>query len=78
MTFQPFNESDRLSTSQSPLRYDAIISKTIKTDPIGGGFGPQRQDGYGVSYFMDEYKGKCLKGSKLQPQDDVLMKRVNS
>ena len=57
---QPFNESDRLSTSQSPLRFDVIISKISKTQPIGGGFGAQRKDGYGVSYFVDEHKGEMV------------------
>uniref|UniRef100_H2Z316 Choline/carnitine acyltransferase domain-containing protein n=1 Tax=Ciona savignyi TaxID=51511 RepID=H2Z316_CIOSA len=53
---RPFYESDLLSTSQSPLRYDPVIGKLSKTDPIGGGFGPQREDGYGISYFMNEDK----------------------
>ncbi|XP_078486895.1 carnitine O-palmitoyltransferase 1, liver isoform [Ciona intestinalis] len=53
---KPFYESDLLSTSQSPLRYDPVIRKISTTDPIGGGFGAQRVDGYGVSYFMLENK----------------------
>ncbi|CAK8691317.1 unnamed protein product [Clavelina lepadiformis] len=58
-TLKPFCEADRLSTSQGPRRYDPIISRKVadKTDPVGGGFGAQRPDGYGVSYFLDGEKG---------------------
>ena len=57
---QPFNEYDRLSTSQSPLSYDLELAKNSNIEPVGGGFGPQREDGYGVSYFMDEHKGELM------------------
>nr|CAB3233592.1 carnitine O-palmitoyltransferase 1, liver isoform [Phallusia mammillata] len=59
-TVRPFYEADELSTSQSPLRYDSVIGKITPYDPVGGGFGPQRQDGYGVAYFMDDVSVSCL------------------
>ena len=52
---QVLYESDQLSTSQSPLRYDPKYFNRADTRPIGGGFGSQRSDGYGCTYFMDEH-----------------------
>ncbi|XP_076807011.1 carnitine O-palmitoyltransferase 1, liver isoform-like isoform X2 [Clavelina lepadiformis] len=70
-TLKPFSETDKLSTSQSPLRYDPVISKKLVnvTDPVGGGFGAQRPDGYGISYFMDDEKIHFLIASFHQCDD---------
>lgn len=35
-----------------------MLSKISPYDPVGGGFGPQRNDGYGVAYFMEENCGE--------------------
>ena len=48
--FENFEEvwkMDNLSTSSTPLSFKVDIAKC----PIGGGFGPQSPDGFGVSYF---------------------------
>lgn len=51
-TLKRFADPDRLSTSQSPLFYDPVIMKSAKFTPVGGGFGAQAKDGYGVAYFL--------------------------
>jgi len=48
--FENFEEvwkMDNLSTSSTPLAFKVSIAKC----PIGGGFGPQLPDAFGVSYF---------------------------
>ena len=50
---QPFCESDRVSTSQSPLYYEPEIPSGKGTMKVGGGFGPQHLEGYGISYFFE-------------------------
>jgi len=59
-TMPALYESDQLSTSQSPLKYDPKYFKRNDLRPIGGGFGSQRNDGYGCTYFMDDYNSVHL------------------
>lgn len=63
--FENFEEvwkMDNLSTSSTPLAFKVDIAKC----PIGGGFGPQLPDGFGVSYFYsyDHVMGVAISAFK--------------